>query len=91
MEVRFHYDPETDLPHIYNHGVNEEEVLEVLRGSPLRLHGRRGGMFTLGQTLAGRHLKVIYKLQRDGILVITAYPLRGKALAAYRRRRRRKR
>jgi hypothetical protein len=31
MEARFYIDPETGLPHIYNHGVTEEEVLQVLR------------------------------------------------------------
>jgi hypothetical protein len=33
MEVRFYVDPETGLPHIYNHGVSEAEVLQVLRKS----------------------------------------------------------
>jgi hypothetical protein len=31
MEVRFYVDRETGLPHIYNHGVTEAEVLQVLR------------------------------------------------------------
>ena len=26
MEIRFYIDPETDLPHIYNHQVREQEV-----------------------------------------------------------------
>jgi hypothetical protein len=26
MELRFWIDPETDLPHIFDHGVTEEEV-----------------------------------------------------------------
>jgi len=30
MKVRFYIDPETDAPHIYNHGVDEDEVEEVL-------------------------------------------------------------
>jgi hypothetical protein len=30
MEIRFHIDPETDLPHIYEHGVTEDEVRVVL-------------------------------------------------------------
>ena len=30
MELRFWTDPETGLPHIYNHGVTEEEVRQVL-------------------------------------------------------------
>ena len=28
--VRYYIDPETGLPHIYNHSVTEEEVEEVL-------------------------------------------------------------
>jgi hypothetical protein len=46
-------------------------------------------MMALGQTAAGRYLKVIYRKKADEILVITAYDLRGKELIAYRRRRRR--
>jgi hypothetical protein len=31
MNIRFYRDPATGEPHIYNHGVTEEEVEEVLR------------------------------------------------------------
>ena len=46
----------------------------------------------IGQTKAGRYLKVIYVPDREpgSCFVITAYDLIGKPLAAYRRRRRRK-
>ena len=30
MELRFWLDPETDLPHIFDHGVSEDEVRQVL-------------------------------------------------------------
>jgi hypothetical protein len=30
MELRFWNDPETGLPHIYDHGVTEEEVRQIL-------------------------------------------------------------
>ncbi len=30
INVRFYIDPETGKPHIYNHGVQENEVEEVL-------------------------------------------------------------
>lgn len=30
MNIRFYQDPETGLPHIYNHNVNEDEVEQVL-------------------------------------------------------------
>jgi len=46
----------------------------------------------LGRTSAGRCLQVIYVLDEDeqGIFVITAYELRGKAKKAFNRRQRRK-
>ena len=31
MKIRYYIDPETEQPHIYNHGVNEYEVEDVLR------------------------------------------------------------
>jgi hypothetical protein len=31
MDLRFYLDPETGEPHIYNHGVTEDEVEDVLR------------------------------------------------------------
>ena len=38
MQIRFYVDPETNLPHIYNHQVQEQEVAEIVhnpgRGSP---------------------------------------------------------
>lgn len=52
----------------------------------------RNSRMKLGQTLAGRHLQVIYVPDEnpDSVFVITAYELRGKAKKAYRRRRRRR-
>jgi len=49
-----------------------------------------------GQTSTGRYLRVIYvpvpvpDPDGDGVFVLTAYPLTGKPLKAYRRRRRRR-
>ena len=31
MDIRYYIDPETELPHLYRHGVAEQEVEEVLR------------------------------------------------------------
>ena len=66
------------------------EVDEVLANSTEDRHSREGSRMALGQTSSGRHLKVIYvRDSRDSSLfVITAYQITGKALAAYRRRRR---
>ena len=92
MTIRFYIDPETGLPHIYGHAVDEEEVEEVLRAPGEDRPGREGSRVAIGQTPAGRYLKVIYvpDPEPDGIFVITAYQLIGKPLMAYRRRRRKK-
>jgi hypothetical protein len=92
MNIRFYCDPATGEPLIYNHGVTEEEVEEVIRRPGEDRHGREGSRVAIGQTRAGRSLRVIYvpDPEPDSIFVITAYELRGKPLAAYRRRQRRK-
>lgn len=92
MELRFYIDPETGQPHIYEHGVTEEEVREVLLTRGEDRAGDEGSRVALGQTFAGGYLKVIYKRdrERDSVFVITAFELRGKPLRAYRRRQRRK-
>jgi hypothetical protein len=38
MLVRFFIDPDTELPHTFEHGVAPEEVLDVLRG-PAQIMG----------------------------------------------------
>jgi hypothetical protein len=92
MEVRYFLDPETDQLHIYGHGITEAEVEEILRGSGEDLPAARGSRMKLGQTGAGRYLQVVYVPDEDGegVFVITAYELQGKAKKAFRRRRRRK-
>jgi hypothetical protein len=92
MYIRFHLDPETGEPHIYNHRVTEDEVEDVLSRPGEDRPGREGSRVAIGQTRAGRYLRVIYvpDPEPDSIFVITAYDLRGKPLTAYRRRRRRK-
>ena len=90
--VRFHVDPATLEPHIYQHDVTEEEVEEVLRRPADDFPGRAGSRIALGTTSEGRHLQVVYVPDpgTHSVFVVTAYNLRGKALLAYRRRRRRK-
>lgn len=92
MEIRFYDDPDTGLPHIYGHGVTDEEVWQVLHSRGEDVLGTRGSRMKLGQTAAGRYLQVIYVPDegRDSVFVITAYELRGKAKTAFRRRQRRK-
>ena len=92
MKIRYYIDSETKEPHIYNHGVSEDEVEDVLRKSGEDRPGREGSRVTIGQTQNGRYLRVIYVPDPVpySIFVITAYDLSGKSLKAYRRRRRRK-
>ena len=53
----------------------------------------KGNPLPRGQTEAGRHLQVVYVPDPEGyaVFVVTAYDLKGKALMAFRRRKRRKR
>jgi len=91
MNLRFYLDPSTGQPHIFGHGVDEGEVEEVLEAPGEDRPGRDGSRVAIGQTSAGRYLRVIYVLdpEPDSVFVITAYELKGKPLLAYRKRRRR--
>ena len=92
MKLRFYLGPETGEPHIYGHDVNEDEVADVLESPGEDRPGRDESRVAIGQTAAGRYLRVIYvpDPEPDSVFVITAYELLGKPLMAYRRRRRRK-
>ncbi len=92
MNIRFYLDPETGQPHIYKHGVRENEVEEVLGRTGEDRPGQEGSRVAIGHTLSGRYLRVVYvpDPQPNSVFVITAYELKGKPLIAYRRRRRRK-
>ena len=93
MRLRFYRDPETGEPHIYNHRVSEHEVQQVLNRPGEELPAKDGARMALGQTAAGRYLRVIYVLdpEPNSMFVITAYELRGKPLKAFRSRQRRRR
>jgi hypothetical protein len=92
MELRFWIDPETDLPHIFDHGVTEEEVSQVLSRTGEELPGRDRSRIRLGCSAAGRYLQVVYVPDAvgEGAFVITAFDLTPKAKRAFRRRQRRK-
>lgn len=90
MRVRYYFDPETESPHIHAHDVTEAEVEEVLARPAEDRPGREGSRVAIGRTLAGRVLRVIYVPEPEGAFVVTAYELRGKPLAAFKRRRRRR-
>jgi hypothetical protein len=92
MYIRYYIDPKKGLPHIYNHNVSESEVEDVLLRPGEDRHGRDGSRIALGQTRAGRYLRVIYipDPEQENIFVITAFELTDKPLIAYKRRRRKK-
>ena len=88
MTVRFYIDPATDQPHIYDHSVAEEEVEDVLARPMEDRAGGDASRIALGQTEAGRYLRVIYVPDPipGSVFVITAYELGEKARKALRRR-----
>lgn len=40
MEIRYYLDPETGLPHIYDHGISETDIEDVMRGHGENLQRR---------------------------------------------------
>jgi len=90
VRLRFYIDRESGEPHVHGHGVNEREVREVL-GRPLEdRQGREGSRVALGQTSAGRYVRVVYVPDPEpgSAFVVTAYEIGLKAKRALRRRRR---
>ena len=53
-ECRFYVDPETEVPHIHKHGVDEEEVIDVFSSPGEDRPGREGSSVAIGKTRAGR-------------------------------------
>jgi hypothetical protein len=92
VRLRFLRDPATGEPHIYRHGVGEEDVEDVLRRPVDDFQGRENSRIALGRTRDGRYLQVVYVPDpgQPSAFVITAYDLRGKPLAAFKRRQRKK-
>ena len=92
MEIRFYIDDSTGDPHLYSHNVNEKEVEDVVARALEDRPGRDGSRVAVGQTRAGRYLRVIYVPDPapGSIFVITAYDLGPKAKLALRRRLRKK-
>ena len=93
MAFRFWIDPETDLPHIYGHGVKEREVEQVFRKPGEEFPGRDRSRIRLGTTESGRLLQVVYVPDEvgDGLFIVTAFALTPKAKKAFRKRQRRRR
>jgi hypothetical protein len=92
MLIRYYHDPESGLPHICDHGVTESEIEWILARPTEDEACADDSRQALGQTEAGRYLRVVYVPDKvgDGVFVVTAYPLAGKQLKAFRRRKRRR-
>ena len=92
MHLRVYIDPETREPHFLRHGVSEQDVRDVLERPLEDRPGAEGSRVVVGQTRAGRYLRVAYVPDPtpDSVFVITAYELGPKAKQALRRRRKRK-
>jgi len=93
VEIRFYIDPETGEPHIHRHAVEETEVEEVLSRPWEDRPGGDDSRVALGQTTAGRYLRVVYVPDASdrSIFVVTAHEPGRKVIQALRRRRRRRR
>lgn len=87
MHLRFYRDPETGQPHVENHGISTQEVWETLARPVEDRAGVNGARVAIGQTEAGRYLRIIYKREGSSLFIITAYDLPPKQLKALRRRR----
>ena len=90
MQVRFYIDPATGAPHVHNHSVDEDEVIEILEKPGEDRPAQEGSRVAVSQTSSGRYLRVIYVAEPESLFVIIAYQLAGEPLAAYRRRRKNK-
>jgi hypothetical protein len=92
VRIRYFIDPATRLPHIYEHGVSEREVEDILSKPLQDIRGRDNSRIAIGLTEAGRYLRVIYvpDAAPDSLFVVSAYELGPKAKRAVRRKRRKK-
>lgn len=90
MNIRFHINEFTGQPHVLDHGVTPVEAVEAMRQRYEDRSGDNDSRSLIGRTSGGRIIRVIYApaRQEHGVFVITAYELRGKPLAAFRRRQR---
>jgi hypothetical protein len=88
MNIRYYIDPKIGQPHIYNHNVSEDEGEDVLLKPGEDRSGKDGSRVAIGQTRAGRYLRVVYVLDHEpkSIFIITAFDLIGKPLIVYKRR-----
>jgi hypothetical protein len=92
VDLRLDMDPEAGVHDTRGHGVTETDVEEVLARPVEGRPSRDDSRVALGQTRAGRYLRVVYVPDPvpSSVFVITAFDLGPKAKHALRRRRKRK-
>ena len=59
MNIRYNVDPDTGLPHMYQHGVSEQEVEDILAHPIESRRGNGDSVVLTGKTWRGRFLRVI--------------------------------
>jgi len=92
VKTIYYRDPISNEPHIYDHGVTEQEVEEVLARPMEDRVGREGSRVAVGRSRSGRYLRVIYVPDSgaDSIFIVTAYELGPNARRALLRRRKKR-
>ena len=83
-----HFDwDDGNVEHVARHNVTPEEAEEVLTGKFMARRARGGYYTTLGRTLVGRHLLVVFSWDLGGTArVITAMDMSKKQRRLYGRR-----
>jgi len=89
-QVRFFIDPHTGNPHLWKHNVTEDEALEVMANADGDRRSRNGTRVIVGQTDAGRYLRVFYFVDGESVVVMTAFDLPPKQLRAFKKLRKKK-
>ena len=79
MDIRYFIDRETGSPHMYRHGVAEDDVEDILRRPIEDRPGREGSWVAIGRTETGRYLRIVYVADPipDSVFVITLTRLAG--------------
>jgi uncharacterized DUF497 family protein len=86
FQINLDWDDES-VGHIDKHAIEPEEVEAVYLRRHLRERGRRGRLYILGQTAAGRYLFIVLARRRSGhYRVITAREMTPQERKRYRRR-----
>ncbi len=82
LRFNFYVNPETEQPHILDHEVYPEEIIEFFEETDILERKRKDGSFVgYGILKSGRILTVVYrKSVIDEIFIITVYDLEDKEL-----------